>query len=529
MEKYFNIEGTCIPELHYMVDTSDKIEDIVQHYILQDKYFTINRARQFGKTTTLEALYRRLRNEYYVVDITFEFADAVFASQYQLANGMIRRIAKVLRREGVPEELIRAWSIPAGADDPMEDLSDHITQICRNAEKEIILMIDEVDKNSDNQVFLTFLGLLRSKYLQRAAGKDITFKSVILASVYDIKNMKLRMRPDEVHRYNSPWNVAATFSIDMSFSEAEIASMLIQYERDHNYHMDVTWFSRQLYSYTSGYPYLVSAICKLLDEDIYQGTDFKAPGQAWSPAGFMLAVKRMLTVRSTLFDDIMKKLEDHRELKDFIWNILMEGIEYTYNEDEDIIQLGVTLGILKESDGKAVIANRIFETRLYNKFIAEVQRTSTMYKTGDAEKTSFIKDGFLDMDLIVERFKVHYDMLYSKRDEAFLERECRFMFLTFLKPIINGVGNYYIEAETRDQKRTDIIVDYNGRQYIIELKLWRGEVYESKGRKQLCDYLDIYHQDKGWLISFCFNKNKMADSGHGVIESYGKTIVEVII
>lgn len=32
-----------------------------------------------------------------------------------------------------------------------------------------------------------------------------------------------------------------------------------------------------------------------------------------------------------------------------------------------------------------------------------------------------------------------------------------------LKPIINGIGNYYIEAQTRDGRRTDIIVDYLGK------------------------------------------------------------------
>ena len=48
-------------------------------------------------------------------------------------------------------------------------------------------MIDEVDKNSDNQVFLGFLGLLRTKYLAQAGDMDTSFQSVILAGVYDIK------------------------------------------------------------------------------------------------------------------------------------------------------------------------------------------------------------------------------------------------------------------------------------------------------------------------------------------------------
>jgi hypothetical protein len=50
--------------------------------------------------------------------------------------------------------------------------------------------------------------------------------------VYDIKNLKLKLRPDGEHQYNSPWNIAARFSVDMSFSTEQIAHMLQEYEDD---------------------------------------------------------------------------------------------------------------------------------------------------------------------------------------------------------------------------------------------------------------------------------------------------------
>lgn len=80
--------------------------------------------------------------------------------------------------------------------------------------------------------------------------------------------------------------------------------------------------------------------------------------------------------------------------------------------------------------------------------------------------------------------------------------------MLYLKPIINGTGNYYIEAQTRDQTRTDIIVDYLGKQYVIELKIWHGNEYNKRGEEQLAEYLEYYHLDKGYLLSFNFNKNK---------------------
>ena len=51
-----------------------------------------------------------------------------------------------------------------------------------------------------------------------------------------------------------------------------------------------------------------------------------------------------------------------------------------------------------------------------------------------------------------------------------------------------------MESRTRELKRTDIIVDYRGEQYVIEMKVWRGEEYNRRGEEQLVDYLDAYHK-----------------------------------
>ena len=88
---------------------------------------------------------------------------------------------------------------------------------------------------------------------------------MILAGVYDIKNLKRKLRPEEGHRYNSPWNIAADFSIEMSFSESEIAGSC-RSTNDHRTGMNISKMSELLYAYTAGYPFLVSRICQLMDE-----------------------------------------------------------------------------------------------------------------------------------------------------------------------------------------------------------------------------------------------------------------------
>jgi hypothetical protein len=92
--------------------------------------------------------------------------------------------------------------------------------------------------------------------------------------------------------------------------------------------------------------------------------------------------------------------------------------------------------------------------------------------------------------------------------DKFREKDGRELFLLYLKPIINGTGNYYIEAQTRDQRRTDVIIDYLGKQYIIELKIWHGNSYNEKGEQQICEYLDYFGLDSGYMLSFNFNRKK---------------------
>lgn len=121
------------------------------------------------------------------------------------------------------------------------------------------------------------------------------------------------------------------------------------------------------------------------------------------------------------------------------------------------------------------------------------------------------------------------------REEGRIEGEGRFArlvsmllsILLYLKPIISGVGNYYLEAQTRDARRTDVVVDYLGEQFVVEMKIWHGNEYNERGEEQLLDYLNYFRQEKGYMLSFNFNKKK--EPGVKVITLKEKTIVEAVV
>ena len=352
MAKKFCTTGTCIPEKNYMVDLSNRIQQIINQYIESGQYFTINRARQYGKTTLLYLLEKELRKQdYLVLSLSFEAAD-------------------------------------------------------------------EVDKSSDNQIFLSFLGLLREKYLKCQQGKDVSFHSVILAGVYDIKTLKLKLHPQEESKYNSLWNIAVEFNIEMSFSVSDIQTMIQEYEQEHRTGMDVKEISRILYDYTSGYPYLVSKICQLLDERV-------SDVQVWTREGILSAVKVLLKEPNTLFDDMTKKLLDHPQLKEMLQNILFAGVDFPFKRETPIIDLGVTFGFLKDKNGIVAVSNRIFETQLYDMFLSETAVNNQMYMKVSSDRNQFIVSGMLQMPLAMQKFYEYYEEIYSEKDQKFIEENGR--------------------------------------------------------------------------------------------------------
>ena len=230
---------------------------------------------------------------------------------------------------------------------------------------------------------------------------------------------------------------------------------------------------------------------------------------------------------NTLFDDMLKKLNDFPELKKALHAILFNGQSFSYNIDNYIINIGYMFGFMKNEKDTAVVSNRIFETRLYNLFLSEELLDSRIYEAADIEKNRFVCGGRLNMESVLERFAESFTDIYSDAEESFLEENGRRFFLLYLKPIINGVGNYYVEARTRNMKRTDVIVDYCGEQYVCELKIWHGDEYNNRGEQQLLGYLDAYHLSIGYMLSFNFNKKKKV--GVQKIEIDGRTIVEAVV
>lgn len=514
MGRVFNITGPCVEEYHYMVSTDNRVEQM-KKMIEEGKYFTINRARQYGKTTTLHRLVENIKDDYLVFSISFEgISEQVFSDEGQFCRRFFRLLyANTQYGSGKNFSDRNKKRIEEYARDKEQhldlfDIADFISKLCLEEDAPVVLVIDEVDQAGNSDIFLAFLGILRDLFINRY--ERPTFQSVVLAGVHDIKNLKLKIRDTKEQKQNSPWNIADTFDGEMSFSVKEIEEMLEEYEKEQKITVNIKKTAKILYDYTGGYPFLISYICKLADEYVQEMLSTEElRSVSWTKEVVLKCIKHILTKSNTLFESLIHRLSESGQLKEMIYKILFEGKVYSYNSLNKDIEIAKMYGFVKNQNGEVTISNRMFEIVLYDYFLSlEEVKDIKIYQRASQDKYKFVENGILNMRKVLEHFVICFNDLYGDQTERFYEENGRRYFLLFLRPIINGVGNYYIEAQTRNARRTDVIVDYLGQQYVIELKIWHGEEYHKRGEEQIIDYLNYYHQKKGYMLSFNFNKNK---------------------
>ena len=441
--KTFNTEAICVPSKHYMVDLTERVEEI-KKLVDAGKYFTINRARQYGKTTTISALSSALADQYDVISVDFQdITDADF-------EGLSQMLCDTKDTMDIPISDKYYDQLQQLADKKEKAKLNDIFRIfdkwCKENPKRIILTIDEVDTATNNQVFLDFLGKLRANYLKREKNPAFkAFHSVILVGVTDIKHLRSKIRSEDEHKVNSPWNIAADFEIDMSLSEDGIMGMLDEYESEHYTGMDTAAVAKSIREYTNGYPYLVSRICRKIDEDLVP-SKFRSLSDAWTEYGVDEAVKKILSEpNNSLFESLMGKLTNYPELRKRLRAILMRGESIAWLPYDEEQQQLFMYGFIRNNHNTVAVSNRMFEMLLYTQFIGESDKNNDLKQVAAGTKSVFVDaDGWLDIPKIMDHFiKEH-----------------------------NRIHKY------------------------------------SASSKQLMGYLDYWKLDTGYMLSFNFNKNK---------------------
>ena len=367
-----------------MADISEKVAATYK-MVEEGAYFIVNRPRQYGKTTLLYTIADKLiaSGEYVVFNISFEgIGGAIFKDEKVFSQGFVKTLSQYAF-ESAPE--LEAWlKSMIKKVNSLSDLSDCITLMVGKANKKVVLLIDEVDKSSNNDLFIHFLAVLRNKYLERKRIK--TFHSVILAGVHDVKSLKLKIRPDSQSKYNSPWNIATIFEVEMNLQPAEIKPMLDDYVAERGVKMDTEWFANRLFFFTSGYPFLVSKLCKIIDENVLPKKIASGGVKEWTEEDLNKAYHLIALERNIAnFDTLINNLEHYPELYELVFSLIFNGEKRDYSQYDPTVSLGTLHGILARSEeGYLVIQNRIYRELIADTMISKWKTSNSGNFNADA-------------------------------------------------------------------------------------------------------------------------------------------------
>jgi hypothetical protein len=176
-----------------------------------------------------------------------------------------------------------------------------------------------------------------------------------------------------------------------------------------------------------------------------------------------------------------------------------------------VTNLAVIYRLLTEREGRLAIHNRIYNELIVNYMTNKIE-LSPLQNRIDSGEGYHNENKKLNMENVLLDFQSFMKREYNKKDRDFLERHARLVFLSFLKPIINGAGYDFKEPQISEEKRLDVVITYYEHKYISELKLWRGQKLHEKGLLQLANYLETQQVTEGYLLIFDHAKVKNWDS-----------------
>jgi len=78
----------------------------------------------------------------------------------------------------------------------------------------------------------------------------------------------------------------------------------------------------------------------------------------------------------------------------------------------------------------------------------------------------------------------------------------QYLLMAYLELVVRTVGGDLFTEVDSGEGRLDLIVTHQGKRYIIETKIWRGQSYFDQGLPQLAQYLESEGESEGYLVVF---------------------------
>ncbi len=500
--KFFNTAGPVNPQDHYTLPPLSRLDlDELLLLIEQKKYFVLHAPRQTGKTSLLLALMEYLNrgDEYICLYANIETAQTARSNVDQGLFEIVRAIAEsasVYLKDERLHQWVEEERINAGAHGALSTL---LTRWCRENDKPVILLLDEVDALVGDTL-VSLLRQIRRGYNQRPAAFP---QSIILCGVRDVKDYRIRQADGEIITGGSAFNIKAESLRMGNFTEQEINLLYRQHSEETGQSFASEIFN-EVWQDTQGQPWLVNALAY---EMAWKDKAARDRSTVIGSERYQAARERLIQSRATHLDQLADKLQEPRVRRTV--SQLLSGDATTFQVPTDDLQYLEDLGLIQRKP-QVRIANRIYQEIIPRELTASTQDTIV-----EQQEWYVDTENRLDMQKLLAAFQQFFREHSESWIECFDYKEAgpQLLMQAFLQRIINGGGRINREYGL-GRKRTDLIIEwpldkeqgYYGevQRIVIELKILRGnlDALIEQGMRQVADYGDTFNADEEHLILF---------------------------
>jgi len=466
----FNTSGPNIPRQHYTIERTNLIEK-GKKLVEKERYFTIWAPRQTGKSTFFRQLAIELeKNGYKVAHINFEDYKQTPLSTF------IQQFTS---------EVNNYWE----ANFIESNISQIFNEIERKNDGKFVLIIDEVE-GINSEYFGSFLHSIRRVYHSRYKH---CLKSVILVGVSNIVGV--------VSDNASPFNIADNLNVPY-FSDAEVFELLQQHETETGQLFEEK-VKQKICQITANQPGLVNGFAKKLVDDYPDKKEISFDDYLEVEDWFL-----RISIDKN-FSNILNKAKEERA---FVERLLFTEDKIPFKIDRPAIKLLHTNGLIKD-DGKGFVTFWVpfYKKRLYDAFYpytngeqADILRSFTVSEYFDENKNFKPEKLISKYKEYVKRrgFNVFREKDNSGNYQSIKESALIYSFETYIQAFLQVVdGKSYREADTGLGK-SDLIININSKEYLIETKIYYYENQFINGKKQLAYYCKSLGLDTGLYLVF---------------------------
>ncbi len=494
--KRFGTEGRLYPEDNYIVPRTKETADFIDR-IKQGKYIVLFAPRQTGKTTFFRLALDALTTEdltYFPIQLNFEeYEDSTAADFYVWFYADIRKeIENVFqKREEVPSETLTRFLDNAKVIDHVSTrmFFEKLADFLKN--QKVVLLIDEFDAIPRDAV-KGFLRSLRRIYL---SGRERCPYSVGIVGVQNI----IQLNYD---RSISPFNIQDEFHLP-NFTLEQVKELLGQYTEEvgQGFASEVV---ASIHKQTAGQPVLVNRLAQILTEEM----DIPKT-ETITMEHFTVAHTRLLRGRNTNIEHLTTNIRRNLRFESVLMRIMAREEGVDFNLDDDIISELATYGVIKEgTDGMCEILNPIYLYRIMRTFKPLVNGLEQEYfpeETGEELHEYLTSTGQIEMEALLDNFRdfiARAGFRILQVPDTPQESVGRHLLLAYLDEFVRRIGGVmHIEVQT-GRGRMDILITHNQRKYIVETKIWRGEIRYQAGKQQLAASLTSEGATEGYYVVF---------------------------